>query len=84
MAQETASPREGAQAVRAARRDEAALPGRVLADACAEDPVFGWLVPPQLPGRDDRLRTLFTSMSRGYLRGGKPLWRMWRDPQPRT
>ena len=74
MTQETASPRGGSQAVRAARRDEAALLGEVLADAFAEDPVFAWLIPPQLRGRDSRLRTFFTSMSRGYLRQGKPCY----------
>jgi len=74
MTQETASPRGGSQAVRAARRDEAALLGEVLADAFAEDPVFAWLIPPQLRGRDSRLHTFFTSMSRGYLRQGKPCY----------
>jgi ribosomal protein S18 acetylase RimI-like enzyme len=74
VTQETVSPRGGSQAVRAARRDEAALLGDVLADAFAEDPVFGWLIPPQLRGRDDRMRTFFTSMSRGYLRAGKPCY----------
>jgi hypothetical protein len=62
--QEPVSPRGGSQAVRAARRDEAALLGEVFADAFAEDPVFAWLIPPQLRGRDDRMRTFFTSMSR--------------------
>jgi GNAT superfamily N-acetyltransferase len=61
-------------AVRLARRDEAALLGVVLADAFAEDPVFGWLIPPQVRARDIRLRTFFTSMSRGYLRRGKPCY----------
>ncbi len=74
MTQETVSPRGGSQAVRAARREEAALLGEVLADAFAEDPVFAWLIPPQLRGRDNRLRTFFTSMSRGYLRRGKPCY----------
>lgn len=74
MSQETVSPRGGSQAVRAARRDEAGLLGEVLADAFAEDPVFAWLIPPQLRGRDSRLRTFFTSMSRGYLRRGKPCY----------
>jgi GNAT superfamily N-acetyltransferase len=74
VTQETVSPRGGSEAVRAARRDEAALLGEVLADAFAEDPVFAWLIPPQLPGRDNRLRTFFTSMSRGYLRQGKPCY----------
>jgi GNAT superfamily N-acetyltransferase len=72
--QETAFFRGGSQAIRAARRDEAALLGQVLADAFAEDPVFAWLIPPHARGRDDRLRTLFTSMSRGYLRQGKPCY----------
>jgi GNAT superfamily N-acetyltransferase len=74
MTQEAVSPRGGSQAVRAARRDEAALLGEVLADAFAEDPVFAWLIPPQLPGRDNRMRTFFTSMSRAYLRRGKPCY----------
>ena len=74
MIQDAASPRGGSQAVRPARRDEAALLGEVLADAFAEDPVFAWLIPPEAPGRDSRLRTFFTSMSRGYLRQGKPCY----------
>jgi GNAT superfamily N-acetyltransferase len=74
MTQETASPRDGAQAVRAARADEAARLGEVLAEAFAEDPVFAWLIPPQVAGRRSRLRTFFTSMSRGYLRQGKPCY----------
>jgi len=74
MAQEAVSPLGGSQVVRAARRGEAALLGEVLADAFAEDPVFAWLIPPQLPARDNRLRTFFTSMSRGYLRQGKPCY----------
>jgi GNAT superfamily N-acetyltransferase len=74
MAQETVSPRGGSRAVRAARRDEAALLGEVLADAFAEDPVFAWLIPPQVRDRNGRLRTFFTSMSRGYLRQGKPCY----------
>jgi len=74
MTQETVPPRGGSQAVRAARRDEAAQLGEVLADAFAEDPVFAWLIPPRSRGRDHRLRTFFTSMSRGYLRSGKPCY----------
>jgi GNAT superfamily N-acetyltransferase len=74
VTQETVSPRGGSQAVRAARRDEAALLGQVLADAFAEDPVFAWLIPRQLRGRDNRMRTFFTSMSRSYLRRGKPCY----------
>jgi GNAT superfamily N-acetyltransferase len=74
MTQEAVSPRGSSQTIRAARRDEAALLGEVLADAFAEDPVFGWLIPPQVRNRGDRLRTFFTSMSRGYLREGKPCY----------
>jgi GNAT superfamily N-acetyltransferase len=74
MAQETVSPRGGSRAVRAARRDEAALLGEVLADAFADDPVFAWLIPPDQPGRDNRMRMFFTSMSRAYLRRGKPCY----------
>jgi GNAT superfamily N-acetyltransferase len=74
MTQEAVSPRGGSQAVRAARRDEAALLGEVLADAFAEDPVFAWLIPPHGHGRDNRMRTFFTSMSRAYLRRGKPCY----------
>jgi ribosomal protein S18 acetylase RimI-like enzyme len=74
VTQGTVSPRGGSQAVRAARRDEAALLGDVLADAFAEDPVFAWLIPPQLRGREHRMRMFFTSMSRGYLRLGKPCY----------
>ena len=74
MAQETVSHRGGSQAVRAARRDEAALLGELFADAFAEDPVFAWLIPPQLRDRDNRMRTFFTSMSRGHLRRGKPCY----------
>jgi ribosomal protein S18 acetylase RimI-like enzyme len=74
MTKEAVSPRGGSQVVRAARRDEAALLGEVLADAFAEDPIFAWLIPPDVRGRDGRMRTFFTSMSRGYLRRGKPCY----------
>lgn len=74
MTQETVSPRGGSRAVRAAGRDEAAVLGEVLADAFAEDPVFAWLIPPDVRGRDTRMRTFFTSMSRSYLRRGKPCY----------
>jgi GNAT superfamily N-acetyltransferase len=92
VTQETVSPRGGSQAVRAARRDEAARLGEVLADAFADDPVFAWLIPPQLRYRDNRMRTFFTSMSRGYLRQGKPCYltgdasaaALWAAPGPWT
>jgi len=74
MPEEKVSSRGGSEAVRAARRDEAARLGEVLADAFAEDPVFAWLIPPLAHGRDNRLRTFFTSMSRAYLRSGKPCY----------
>jgi len=74
MTQEAVSSRGRSQSVRPARRDEAALLGEVLADAFAEDPVFSWLIPPGVRGRDNRMRTFFTSMSRGYLRQSKPCY----------
>jgi ribosomal protein S18 acetylase RimI-like enzyme len=74
MTQESVSQRGNSQVVRAAGRHEAAVLGEVLADAFAEDPVFAWLIPSQVRSRDDRLRTFFTSMSRGYLRQGKPCY----------
>ena len=74
MTQEAVTPRGATPAVRAAGRGEAALLGEVLADAFAEDPVFAWLIPPQGPARDTRLRTFFTSMSRAYLRRAKPCY----------
>jgi ribosomal protein S18 acetylase RimI-like enzyme len=74
VTQEAVRPRGGSPGVRAARRGEASVLGEVLADAFAEDPVFAWLIPPHLRGRDQRMRTFFTSMSRTYLRQGKPCY----------
>ena len=74
MTQEAVRPRGGSPGVRAARRGEASLLGGILADAFAEDPVFAWLIPPHPRGRDHRMRTFFTSMSRTYLRLGKPCY----------
>ena len=74
MTQEAVRPRGGSPGVRAARRGEASLLGDVLADAFAEDPVFAWLIPPHPRGRDQRMRTFFTSISRTYLRQGKPCY----------
>jgi ribosomal protein S18 acetylase RimI-like enzyme len=67
-------PDSGSPRVRPARRGQARLLGDVLADAFAGDPVFGWLIPPHATGRDHRMRTFFTSMSRTYLRQGKPCY----------
>jgi ribosomal protein S18 acetylase RimI-like enzyme len=58
--------------VRQAARNDAALLGEILADAFAEDPVFEWLIDPNLKKRDQRMRTFFTSMARTYLRQRKP------------
>jgi GNAT superfamily N-acetyltransferase len=74
VAQETTRSREEPPGARAARRSEASLLGEVLADAFAEDPVFAWLIPPLSRGRDRRMRTFFTSISRAYLRQGKPCY----------
>jgi GNAT superfamily N-acetyltransferase len=71
---EQAGPGIGSPQVRAAHRGEAALLGDALADAFAEDPVFAWLIPPRVRGRDRRMRTFFTSMSRSYLQQGKPCY----------
>ena len=74
MTQKTERSHADRPAARAARRSEAKLLGEVLADAFAEDPVFGWLIPPRGRGRDARMRAFFTSMSRAYLRQGKPCY----------
>ncbi len=74
MTAEKAGPGIGSPQVRAAGRSEAGLLGSVLADAFADDPVFSWLIPPTARGRDRRMRTFFTSMSRAYLRQGKPCY----------
>ena len=74
MTQKTERSHADRPAARAARRSEAKLLGEVLADAFAEDPVFGWLIPPHGRGRDARMRAFFTSMSRAYLRQGKPCY----------
>jgi GNAT superfamily N-acetyltransferase len=60
--------------VRVATLDDSDLLGDVLADAFAEDPVFSWLIPPDAPDRENRLRAFFTCMSRTYLRLGKPCY----------
>lgn len=58
---------------RAARGDHARA-GRALAAAFADDPVFGWLVPRDVPRREARLDAFFTSMARSYLRRGKHVY----------
>lgn len=60
--------------VRLAQKGEAEQLGAVLADAFADDPVFRWLIPPHVGNRSHRLETFFTSMSRSYLRLGKPCY----------
>jgi ribosomal protein S18 acetylase RimI-like enzyme len=64
----------GSGQVRLVARSEAATLGGILADAFADDPVFRWLIPLDVRNRDRRLRTFFTSMSRAYLRRGKPCY----------
>lgn len=58
--------------VRRAQKGEADSLGAVLADAFADDPVFRWLIPTDVGNRERRLQIFFTSMSRSYLRLGKP------------
>src|SRR5436305_13744709 len=57
-----------------ARRDQADAVGAALADAFRDDPVIGWLTPFDVPRREKRLRTFFTSMSRSYLRRDKHVY----------
>lgn len=45
--------------------------GAALADAFSDDPVFRWLIPPDVPNRSSRTVTFFTSMARSYLRRNK-------------
>jgi ribosomal protein S18 acetylase RimI-like enzyme len=61
-------------AVRLATRADLDCLGRVLAAAFADDPVFGWLIPTDVPGRERRMQTFFRSISRSYLRCGKPAY----------
>jgi ribosomal protein S18 acetylase RimI-like enzyme len=65
---------EKQQTIRAATRVDAALLGEVLADAFSDDPVFRWLIPEATRNRERRLRTFFNSMSRAYVRHGKPCY----------
>lgn len=57
-----------------ATRADADRAGRALAGAFVDDPVFSWLIPPGVRRRDERMVTFFTSMSRSYLRRGKPVY----------
>ena len=57
--------------IRLAGVDEAANVGAALADAFRDDPVIGWLIPFDVPRRDERMVTFFSSMARSYLRRGK-------------
>jgi ribosomal protein S18 acetylase RimI-like enzyme len=48
--------------------------GSALADAFADDPVIGWLIPFDVANRERRLTTFFTSMARSYLRRDKNVY----------
>jgi ribosomal protein S18 acetylase RimI-like enzyme len=48
--------------------------GDALADAFRDDPVFGWLIPPDAPNREQRMVTFFRSMARSYLRRNKHVY----------
>lgn len=54
--------------------DDAQRVGTVLAAAFADDPVFGWLIPPDAPRRERRINDFFTGMARSYLRRGKNVY----------
>src|SRR3954465_6942943 len=56
---------------RGAPRQQEDILGATLADAFRDDPVFEFLVPADAKGREARLTTFFTSMSRTYLRREK-------------
>jgi ribosomal protein S18 acetylase RimI-like enzyme len=60
--------------VRRATPADAATVGVALADAFVDDPVFGWLIPPDVAHREDRMQTFFTSMARSYLRRDKNVY----------
>jgi len=55
---------------RAARGDHQRV-GAALGAAFVDDPVFAWLIPTDVPKRDERMATFFTSMARSYLRRDK-------------
>jgi ribosomal protein S18 acetylase RimI-like enzyme len=74
-----AQTRPGAPQVRRAAVADAAVLGATFAEAFADDPVFGWLIPHEVGDRDQRLRAFFTSMSRSYLRRGKPAFSVGDD-----
>lgn len=61
------------QVARAAR-DDATRVGTALADAFSDDPVFAWLIPPDVGNRRERMVTFFTSMARTYLRRDKHVY----------
>ena len=57
--------------VRRASRGDHAIVGAALAAAFTDDPVWHWLIPVDVPRRDERMQTFFTSMARSYLRRDK-------------
>ncbi len=58
---------------RAVEADQDRL-GRALAGAFADDPVFSWLIPPDVRNRQTRLELFFTSIARSYLRRNKHVY----------
>jgi ribosomal protein S18 acetylase RimI-like enzyme len=45
--------------------------GEARAGAFSDDPVWAWLIPTDVPRRDERMLTFFTSIARSYLRRDK-------------
>jgi ribosomal protein S18 acetylase RimI-like enzyme len=54
-----------------AQREQAAVIGEARAGAFSDDPVWAWLIPTDVPRRDERMLTFFTSIARSYLRRDK-------------
>lgn len=60
--------------VNRAVRTQSDTVGAALADAFRDDPVISWLIPPDVPNREARLLTFFSSMARSYLRRDKHVY----------